>query len=81
MGDGIKTIEISGVWLRKSGIGAGAKIQVLAEVDGQFRLLREEKIDAFTDGEVSHIIEPLGIRDAPRDPLDASHHIGPQYER
>jgi hypothetical protein len=57
------TVEVSGIWLRF----IEGKTQVLAEIDGKFRLLMEEPLDG--NPTYSHIYEPSGIRTAPLDPL------------
>ena len=60
-------VPCSGLWVRKTGIGEYARVEVLIEFHGTWRLVHSEKVSAFTDGEVSHIIEPLGRRQAPYD--------------
>jgi hypothetical protein len=47
------TVEVSGIWLRR----IGEEMQVLAEVDGEWRLIMSE----HPDDNVSHIMEPAGI--------------------
>lgn len=59
----MKTVEVSGIWIR-AGNPAATKVEVLAEVGGEWLLLATETCD----GPFSHIIEPLGIAAAPRDP-------------
>lgn len=56
-------VSVNGVWLRF----IEGKAQVLAEVEGKWRLLMEESLDG--NPTFSHIYEPLGIRSAPLDPL------------
>jgi hypothetical protein len=53
----MKTIEVSGVWLRQK----GGETQVLVEVNGEWRLAIRETVDEL----LSHIVEPLGIAMAP----------------
>lgn len=53
---------VHGIWLRK----IGDDLQVLAEVaPGDWRLV----ITSWAAGQLSHIVEPRGIVDAPPDPL------------
>lgn len=47
-------VSVEGIWLRR----LGDDIQVLAEVDGVWRLV----ITEFYDRNISHIVEPSGIR-------------------
>ena len=56
----------SGAWVRKRGID-DPHVEVLVEVYGAWRLIYQERLSHFTDGEVSHIIEPPGVRQAPKD--------------
>jgi hypothetical protein len=56
-------VEVRGIWLRK----IGDQVQVLAEVDNQWRLVIEER----QDGNFSHIVEPSGILSAPLDKTTA----------
>jgi hypothetical protein len=49
-------VAVTGVWLRR----IGAHAEVLAEVDGQWRLLARE----YLDSNFSHIVEPSLIRRA-----------------
>ena len=58
-----RSVLVNGVWLRF----LEGKAQVLAEVEGKWRLLMEESLDG--NPTFSHIYEPLGIRSAPVDPL------------
>lgn len=50
---GKKIVEISGIWLRRM----GDNIEVLAEVDGVWKLVIVE----YFDGNISHIVETGGI--------------------
>ncbi|HEV2929374.1 MAG TPA: hypothetical protein VGW74_11835 [Propionibacteriaceae bacterium] len=59
-------VPVSGIWLRKKFAHLGNDIEVLAEVDGVWRLLGTWTND---DGCISHIMEPAKIRHAPPDPL------------
>lgn len=59
-------VPVGGIWVRRAFPHLGGKLEVLAEVDGQWRLLHEWN----DDGVISHIFEPSGIRDAPPDPLE-----------
>ncbi len=54
------SIEIEGVWIRATMRGS---VELLVEVKGEWRLLVEEVFD----GAFSHIVEPEGIKQAPRD--------------
>src|SRR3984885_3294411 len=58
-----KSVSVTGIWLRF----IEGKTQVLAEVEGKWRLLMEEPLDG--NPTYSHIYEPSGIRTAPLDPL------------
>ena len=58
-----RSVLVDGVWLRF----IEGKAQVLAEVEGKWRLLMEESLDG--NPTFSHVYEPLGIRSAPVDPL------------
>jgi hypothetical protein len=62
----IETVSVSGVWLRK----IGSSVQVLVEVDGEWRLVAEE----LNDGNYSTIVEPSGVRSSPVD--DKTARIG-----
>ena len=62
-----KVVEVSGIWIRKKGIGDDAHVEVLAEVDGVMRRIFRQKVERFADGEVSHIVEPPGITSSPPD--------------
>ena len=60
-----KGVTVTGIWLRT----IGGQIKVLAEIDGQFRLLIQETV-VECDGRltpISHIIEPSGILASPLD--------------
>ena len=58
------TVPISGVWLRSRGADV---MDVLVERDGKwYRVIREKHIE---DGVISHIVEVLGILNAPEDEL------------
>lgn len=56
------TVEVSGIMLRQvvnpKGVGSVPKLQVLAEVDGEWRIV----IEGLADGPISHIVETGGIR-------------------
>lgn len=52
-------IGISAIWLRRTGNG----VEVLAEVDGDWRKVIAEHID----GSFSHIVEAIGIQRSPID--------------
>lgn len=54
-------VEVQGIWLRRR----GDDIEVLAEVDGEWKLV----ITEYADDPMSHIVEPSGIRSAGPDPL------------
>lgn len=57
---GTRAISVNGIWMRRRGL----TVQLLAEVDGEWRLIATEHMD----GAFSHIVEPDGIANAPRDP-------------
>jgi hypothetical protein len=59
----MKAVLVEGIWLRF----IEGKVQVLAEVEGKWRLLMEESLDG--NPTFSHIYEPSGISVAPYDPL------------
>lgn len=64
-----KGVHVEGVWLRT----VGGQVQVLVEIDGQWRLLIQETV-AECDGKlchISHIIEPTGILTSPLDKVTA----------
>lgn len=52
-------VPVSGVWLRT----IGDHVEVLAEIDGEWKLL----IRDHRESNISHIIEPLGMRAAKAD--------------
>jgi hypothetical protein len=56
-------VTVGGIWLR----GGENKMQVLAEVDGEWKVVIDEYVPTHgNDGNVwpiSHIVEPSGIRD------------------
>ena len=54
---GLNSIAIDGIWLRR----IGSRVEVLAEVDRQWRIIIVENVD----GQFSHIVEPGGIAAAP----------------
>lgn len=56
------SVRVGGVWLVKTPSHLGNKIEVLVEVDGQWRRAISEVAD---DGPISHIAEPAGLRTAP----------------
>lgn len=59
---GNDAVEVGGIMLRRiinsPHIGSPPELQVLAEVDGEWRIVIEE----LDDGPASHIVEPAGIR-------------------
>ena len=57
----LKTVPVSALWLRK----IGRKVHILAEIDGEWRLVWEE----WEDGPFSAICEASGLRDKPLDPV------------
>lgn len=58
------TVPVSGVWVRSTiKDGANSNIEVLVEIDEEWRLVIVESVD----GPISHIVEPSGILSAPRD--------------
>ena len=56
-----KTIPVSAMWLRK----IGNQVQMLAEIEGVWRLIWEE----YEDGSFSAICESNGFMDKPLDTL------------
>jgi hypothetical protein len=60
-------VSVTGIWLRKSPDHYDGRVEVLAEVDGQWRKAIEYPNPH--DGPISHIVEPAGIRNAPPDDL------------
>ena len=54
-------VEVTGIWLRS----IGDKLEVLAEIDGEFRLVITESMG----GPMSHIAEVSGMLKAPVDRL------------
>jgi hypothetical protein len=58
-------MNITGVWLRSMGSDFGTDLEVLIEIDGQWRLVIEE----LADSTISHIVEEPGMASAPRDTL------------
>lgn len=62
-------VPVSGIWLRTAQRrGAMVALEVLAETQGIWRLLFTEWVPAF-EAEVSHIVEPSGMKKAPPDYL------------
>ena len=55
-------VVVTGIWVRAGNPG-GTTVEVLAEVGGMWKLIATEKCD----GPFSHIVEPAGIANAPRD--------------
>jgi hypothetical protein len=56
-------VPISGAWLRGTVDGDLVTVEMLVEIDGEWRLLCRE----VAQGPISHIVEPSGIAGAPRD--------------
>ncbi len=56
------SVEVTGIYMRGS---EGGDIELLAEVDGEWRLLFSTQMS----GEIGVIVEPRGIRLAPPDPV------------
>lgn len=52
-------MKVSGIWLRRM----GEDVQVLAEIDGEWKLV----ITEAHDGMFSHIVEEAGMAKAPPD--------------
>lgn len=52
-------VPVTGIWLRR----IGSEIHVLAELDGEWRLV----IVDTPDGPISHIVEPAGMLQSPID--------------
>ncbi len=61
---GTGSIVVTGLWLRR----IGDRVQMLAEVDGAWKLAAEEPFDC----PFSHIAEPNGAPDWKPDPIDAA---------
>lgn len=65
-------IEISGLWLRSNIVERVDYIEVLLEIDNKWRKVipLHGKISYYrTDGPISEIIEPLGIKNSREDEL------------
>lgn len=60
-------VEAHGVWLRKVGEHG---LEVLVEVGGTWRVAIRENWPSDGQGEISHIVEPRGILQAPHEPYD-----------
>lgn len=60
-----KSVAVTGLWLRT---GRGGRLEVLAEIDRRWRLMRGNG-ERYTEGEISHIWEVPGIERAPLDPV------------
>lgn len=58
------------IWLRKDGVGPGARLRVLVETPDRGWVVAIDEL-APSDGEyeISHIVEPSGINSAPKDKL------------
>jgi HK97 family phage prohead protease len=54
-------VAITGLWLR----ALGNSVQACVEIDEKWRLAIDEMVVAEIEGIVSHICEPLGMRNAP----------------
>jgi HK97 family phage prohead protease len=54
-------VAITGLWLR----ALGNSVQACVEIDEEWRLAIDEMVVAEIEGIVSHICEPLGMRNAP----------------
>jgi hypothetical protein len=59
----VKVVQVTGIWLQKDTEHNGNGIRVLAEVDGEWRVIITETSD---DGPISHIVEPAGIQRSPK---------------
>jgi hypothetical protein len=63
------TVVVGGIWLR----GGKNAMQVLAQVEGEWKVVIEEYVPTHgNDGDVwpiSHIVEPSGIRNGAIDEL------------
>ncbi len=64
----MKEIKVGGIWLRTrltDRLGGENLLEVLAEVNGEWRVV----IKDYYDGDLmySHIVEPIGIVDSPKD--------------
>lgn len=63
----ITSVRVTGIWLR----GGESTMEVLAEVDGEWRVVIEEYVPTVgNDGNVwpiSHIVEPSGIAEGKLD--------------
>ena len=62
-------VKVEGVWVRKIQHEDRQCVEVLVELEGRWRRVYCEPAANFITGEVSHIIEPGGIIDAPLDPF------------
>jgi len=56
-------MTISGVWLRTEGIGLNMNVVVLVEINGEWVRVITTHASGM-EGEISHICEALGIREA-----------------
>jgi hypothetical protein len=52
-----EAVPVTGVWLRN----VGDKIEVLVEVNGEWRVAIHGYTLGYRDQEISHIVEPAGI--------------------
>lgn len=61
----ISKVTITGLWIRNH----GDVLEVLVERDGEWRLVLSELGWDGENGNISHIVEPLGLRRGKPDPL------------
>lgn len=57
------------IWLRKDGVGPGARLRVLVETERGWVVAIDELAPSDGEYEISHIVEPIGIESAPVDPM------------
>jgi len=62
-------IAVTGIWSRTAGHGRERRLEVLVEIGGVWRFIQSHPAWSITDGEVSHITEPLGMKKAQPDYL------------
>lgn len=62
-----RPVTVTAVWIRRAGLATDqfAKVELLVEINGRFRLCATELLDS----NFSHIVEGWGIEKAPIDPL------------
>jgi hypothetical protein len=64
-------VEISGLWIRK----LNEKIEVLIEIDNEWRIVSDETLYSLNDNQHSHIFETAFLKKAPKDWLEINPHV------